>query len=88
MTEENQKRRKFLSEIESIVRETLASQPLEDDGDCVKCGMALDRGLVRIDEVVRKYKAEWPEHWGEPSDRPPVVDTRRTPSWMMSGRHG
>lgn len=63
MTEENQKRRAYLSEIEAIVHETLASQP----EDCVRCGMALDRGIVRIDEVVRKYKAEW--NWVEPSGR-------------------
>lgn len=65
MTEENQKRRKYLSEIEAIVRETLVSQP--DGDDPVRCGMALDRGIVRIDEVVRKYKAEW--DWGESSGR-------------------
>jgi len=59
MTEENKKRRQFLLDIEGIVRETLASQP----DDCVRCGMTLDRGLVRIEEVVQKYKAEWPEHW-------------------------
>ena len=47
MTEENQKRRDFLLEIESIVRETLASQPMDDD-DCVRCGIALDRGIERI----------------------------------------
>ena len=86
MTEENQKRRDFLTEIETIVHETLASQPM-DDSDCVRCGRALDRGLVRIAEVVQKYKATWPEHW-QPADRPPVADTRRTPSWMTSGRHG
>lgn len=82
MTEENQKRRDFLKEIETIVHETLASQPADDVG----CGKALDRGLVRIAEVVQKYKAEW--NWVEPSGRPPVADTRRTPSWMLSGRHG
>lgn len=65
MTEENQKRRAYLSEIESIVHETLASQPAEDDP--VRCVRALDRGIVRIDEVVRKYKAEW--NWVEPSGR-------------------
>ena len=102
MTEENQKRRQFLVDIEGIVRETLASQPMEDDP--VRCGMTLDRGLVRVEEVVRKYKAEWPEHWQK--DRPsvasrctpsqttsgtadrPSVAPRCTPSWMMSGRHG
>ena len=86
MTEENQKRRDFLKEIETIVHETLTSQPM-DDADCVRCGRALDRGLVRIDEVVQKYKATWSEHW-RAADRPPVVGTRRTPSWMASGRHG
>lgn len=85
MTEENQKRWDFLTEIETIVHETLASQPM-DDSDCVRCGRALDRGLVRIAGVVQKYKAEW--NWVEPSGRPPVADTRRTPSWMTSGRHG
>lgn len=65
MTEENQKRRAYLSEIEAIIHETLASQPAEDDS--VRCGRALDRGIVRIDEVVRKYKAEW--NWVEPSGR-------------------
>lgn len=59
MTEENQKRRAYLSEIEAIIHETLASQ----SDDCVRCGMVLDRGLVRIEGVVQKYKAEWPEHW-------------------------
>ena len=38
MTEENQKRRDFLKEIETIVHETLASQPADDAG----CGKALD----------------------------------------------
>lgn len=61
MTEENRKRRQLLLDIEGIVRETLASQPMEDDP--VRCGMTLDRGLVRVEEVVRKYKAKWPEHW-------------------------
>lgn len=56
MTEENQKRRNFLMEIETIVHETLASQP-SDDSDC---GRALDKGLVRIAAVVAKYRAEWP----------------------------
>lgn len=65
MTEENRKRRQFLLDIEGIVRETLASQPMEDD--CVRCGMTLDRGLVRVEEVVQKYKAEWPEHWAPPA---------------------
>ena len=45
MTEENQKRRDFLTEIETIVHETLASQP----EDCVRCGMALDKGIDRIE---------------------------------------
>lgn len=48
MTEENQKRRAYLAEIETIVHETLASQPA-DDSDCVRCGMALDRGIDRIE---------------------------------------
>lgn len=65
MTEENQKRRAYLSEIEAIIHETLSSQPAENDP--VRCGRALDRGIVRIDEVVRKYKAEW--NWVEPSGR-------------------
>lgn len=82
MTEENQKRRDFLTEIETIIHETLASQ----SDDRVRNTRVLDRGIVRIDEVVRKYKAEW--NWVEPSGRPPVADTRRTPSWMTSGRHG
>lgn len=82
MTEENQKRRDFLTEIETIIHETLASQ----SDDRVWNTRILDRGIVRIDEVVRKYKAEW--NWVEPSGSPPVVDTRRTPSWMTSGRHG
>lgn len=82
MTEENQKRRDFLTEIETIIHETLASQ----SDDRVRNTRVLDRGIVRIDEVVRKYKAEW--NWVEPSGKPPVADTRRTPSWMTSGRHG
>lgn len=65
MTEENQKRRAFLVEIESIVRETLEAQPADDDP--VRCGMALDRGVARIDEVVREYKAEW--EWALPVGR-------------------
>ena len=63
MTEENQKRRAYLSEIESIIHETLASQ----SDDCTRNTRVLDRGIVRIDEVVRKYKAEW--NWVEPSGR-------------------
>ena len=51
MTEENQKRRDFLKEIEAIVHETLASQP----EDCVRCGMALDRGMGRISALCYKY---------------------------------
>ena len=47
MTEENQKRRDFLKGVESIVRETLETQPAEDDP--VRCGMALDRGIDRIE---------------------------------------
>lgn len=82
MTEENQMRRDFLTEIETIIHETLASQ----SDDCTWNTRVLDRGIVRIDEVVRKYKAEW--NWVEPSGKPPVADTRRTPSWMLSGRHG
>lgn len=82
MTEENQKRRDFLTEIETIIHETLASQ----SDDRVWNTRVLDRGIVRIDEVVQKYKAEW--NWVGPSGRPPVVNTHRTPSWMTSGRHG
>lgn len=48
MTEENQKRRDFLKDVETIVHETLASQPA-DDSDCVRCGMVLDRGIDRIE---------------------------------------
>lgn len=55
MTEENQRRRATLTEIETIVHETFASQPLEDDGDCVRCGMALDRGMGRISALCYKY---------------------------------
>lgn len=51
MTEENQKRRAYLSEIEATVHETLASQP----EDCVRCGMALDRGMGRISALCYKY---------------------------------
>ena len=51
MTEENQKRRACLSEIEAIIHETLASQP----EDCVRCGMALDRGMGRISALCYKY---------------------------------
>ena len=68
MTEENRKRRQFLLDIECIVHEVLAqtAQPDGPDGpdnDCVRCGLILDRGLVRVEEVVQKYKAEWPDHW-------------------------
>lgn len=62
MTEENQKRRAFLVEIESIVRETLEAQPADDDP--VRCGMALDQGIARIAGVVRNYLADWPETAG------------------------
>jgi len=51
MTEENQKRRAYLAEIETIVRETLASQP----EDCVRCGRAIDRGMGRISALCYKY---------------------------------
>ena len=51
MTEENQKRRAYLSEIEAIIHETLSSQP----EDCVRCGMALDRGMGRISALCYKY---------------------------------
>ena len=58
MTEENQKRRDFLTEIETIVHETLASQPM-DDTDCVRCGMALDRGMGRISALCYRYALDF-----------------------------
>lgn len=56
MTEENQKRRGCLLEIETIVHETLASQPAEDDP--VQCGAALDRGMGRIAALCCRYAAD------------------------------
>ena len=63
MTEENQQRRAYLLEIEAIIHETLSSQPAENDP--VRCGMALDRGLNRIADIVVKYQRQWP--WVVPS---------------------
>ena len=51
MTEENQKRRDHLAEAEQIAREALANI----DGDPVRCGMALDRGMGRIAGIAYRY---------------------------------
>lgn len=51
MTEENQKRRDHLAEVEQIAREALANI----DGDPVRYGMALDRGMGRIAGVAYRY---------------------------------
>lgn len=53
MTEENQKRRASLLEVEAAVHDALASQPADDDA--VRCGMALDRGMGRVFEIAYRY---------------------------------
>lgn len=51
MTEENQKRRDHLAEVEQIAREALANI----DDDPVRYGMALDRGMGRIAGIAYQY---------------------------------
>ena len=51
MTEENQKRRDHLEELELIAREALANI----DGDPVRYGMALDRSMGRIAGIAHRY---------------------------------
>lgn len=51
MTEENQKRRDRLEELEQIARVALANI----DGDPVRYGMALDRSMERITGIAYRY---------------------------------
>ena len=53
MTEENQKRRASLLEVEAAVRDALAAQPTDDDP--VRCGMVLDNGMERIAGIAYRY---------------------------------
>lgn len=53
MTEENQKRRASLLEVEAAVRGALAAQPAGDDP--VMCGMTLDKGMGRVAEIAYRY---------------------------------
>lgn len=53
MTEENQKRRASLLEVEAAVHDAFAAQPADDDP--VRCGMALDGGMGRIAGIAYRY---------------------------------
>ena len=53
MTEENHKRRASLLEVEAAVHGALSAQPTDDDP--VRCGMALDNGMVRIAGIAYRY---------------------------------